>query len=153
MGCDLGRRPLDEHQALLDDVGPVRNLEGVQDVVVGDDEADILGLLVQENFLEFLDGQGIDPRERLVQDQEFGLQQERPANLELAPLAAGKAVGGLLRQAGEAQLFQQAGGNFFLFGLWVGEELQDHSEVALDRGLEENGILLGQIGDAEPGAG
>jgi len=121
--------------------------------VVGDDEADILGLLVQENFLEFLDGQGIDPRERLVQDQEFGLQQERPANLELAPLAAGKAVGGLLLQAGEAQLFQQAGGNFFLFELWVGEELQDHSEVALDRGLEENGILLGQIGDAEPGAG
>src|SRR6266550_3842561 len=70
------------------DVGAVHDVERLLDVVIGDQHADAAVTQSGDDRLDVVDGDGIDAGERLVQQQELRLGDERPRDLEPAPLPA-----------------------------------------------------------------
>jgi len=84
----LGRSPGGKHFAILYDVGAMRHTQGLAHLVVGNQDADSLAAQIADDFLDIHHGQGVDPRERLVQQDEGRLKHQRPCNLQPPPLAS-----------------------------------------------------------------
>ena len=72
---------------MIHDVGAVCYAESFPHVVVGDEDADSLAAQLPNQVLKVLYRQRIDPRKRLVQQNEDRLKRQRPRNLQPAPLA------------------------------------------------------------------
>jgi len=106
--------------------------------MVGNDDADSFFPEPAERLLKFLDGQGVDSREGLVEKDEPRFEDEGPADFELAPLAATQAVSWLLEEAGKFKFLEEIVGQFRSFLPLVGLELEDEPEILLDGGLEED---------------
>jgi len=119
--------------------------------VVGDDDAQALFPEPEHDLLKLDDRQGVDAGERLVEKKELGPEGERPADLELPPLAAAQAVGGLPGQRQQAELVQEFVRDPLPLRAAVWKELQDELQVLPDSGLEEDRVLLGKIGDPQAG--
>src|SRR5262245_35643824 len=64
---DLARRPRHQNLAAVQDVGPVGDGERLAHVVIGDQDADTAVAQAGHDLLDVADGDGVDPRERLVE--------------------------------------------------------------------------------------
>ena len=117
----------------LDDRAEVHDGDAIRDVahhrqVVGDEEVRELELVLQ--LLEQVDDLSLDRdverRDRLVGDDEVGVERERAREPDPLPLAAGELVGvaprGVLRQADGAQELSDAAGRFLPVGEPVGAQ-------------------------------
>src|SRR6185295_18754082 len=139
-----------EYCALVDDVGAVADAQRFTHVVVGDQHADAALLEIADDALDVEHGDGVDARERLVEQDESGLGPQRARNFEAPTLAAGERQGGVLAQVGNAQLTEQLGQALLDLRRREPLQLEHRLHVFLHRKLAEDGVLLRQIGDAEP---
>ena len=77
------------------------------DVVVCDDDADILGLELGDDVLDVLDRYWVYTCERLVQEDELGVDGQGPCYLAAAALASGELDTVALAYLGETELIDQ----------------------------------------------
>ena len=82
---ELVARAAYQDLAQVDDMRAMRDLERVPHVVVGNEHADAPRGEPLDDALELGDGDGVDARERLVQEQEFGLDCKRAGDLRAPP--------------------------------------------------------------------
>ena len=78
--------------AVVDDIGPVRDLQCFPHVVVGDQDADAHRLQVPMMPWMSSDRDRVDPRERLVEEDIPGADHQRARDLDPPALAAGERV-------------------------------------------------------------
>src|SRR5262245_36002501 len=100
-----------------------------------------------DDLLDVTDRDGIDTRERLVQEEVLRRRHERPRDLETAALAAGERVGGIAREGREVELGQELAGAFPALGGREVQRLEDGEQVLLDGQLPEYRRFLWQIAD------
>ena len=122
------RRPLLEDRPFIQEVGPVRDGEGLADVVVGDDHADVAVLELGDDVLDVLHGDWVHPRERFVQQDELGVDGQGARDLAAAPLAAGELDAQRLADLGEVEFVDQ--------GLQAGAALLARHAPHLHHGLD-----------------
>src|SRR5271168_3428087 len=93
-----------EDTPFVDDVGAVGNGEGFADVVIRDQYPDSACFQVEDDLLQIQDGNRIDARKRLIQQDEGRLDAETAGDLYPAPFAAGKRVAAGLAYVAQIQL-------------------------------------------------
>ena len=82
--------------AVADEVTPVDDGENLAGVVIGDQHADPFALEMADHRLDVVDGEWIDVRKGLIEQEEGGLDDQRAGDFEAAPLSSGKAARFLL---------------------------------------------------------
>src|SRR5216683_267816 len=92
IAAEVSRRPGSKHFAVLDDVGAMGYAQGLAHLVVGDQDSDSLAAQLADDLLDIHYGQRVDPRKRLIQQNEGWLQHQRPRNLQPSPLASRQRV-------------------------------------------------------------
>ena len=91
---DLGRRPDLDEAAVLHDRDAVADLQGFVEVVRDEDDRLLEALLeAQHLVLHLAPDQRVERRERLVEDQHFGIDGERPREADALLHAAAQLVG------------------------------------------------------------
>ena len=75
---------MNEHLAVVDDVGAVHHAQGLAHAVVGDDHADAALSQMAHGVLDLLHRPGVDAGERLVQQDEPRLGGQRARDLDAA---------------------------------------------------------------------
>ena len=147
----LGRAAF-EHAPFADDVGAVADTQGFADTVVGDQHTDAAVLEKADDFLDVQHGDRIDPREGLVEQDEFGVGGQRARDLDAAPFAARQRQRRIGRQPRNAQLVEQL--DQALLDLRFGQALQfQHRAYVLGHGeLAEHRGFLRQVREPQAGA-
>src|SRR5690606_4523695 len=85
---NLGGGALHQHRAAMNDDGMVDQLQRLTYIVVGDENTDATILQMRHEVANIADGDGVDARERLVEQHEGRLCRERACNFHAATLTA-----------------------------------------------------------------
>ena len=85
---DFAGRTRDDDLAFADDVGPVRDLERVAHVVVGNEYADAFPGEAGYGRLQVGHRNWVDARERLIQQEDLRFRDQCPGNLGAAAFSA-----------------------------------------------------------------
>ena len=93
--------------AAADDVGAVADAQRLAHVVVGDEHADVALGQVFHDALDIDNRNGVDARERFVQQHETRFHRQRAGDLHAPALAARQTQTFLVAQVGDMQLVQQ----------------------------------------------
>src|SRR5690349_3459008 len=99
----------------MHNIGAVHDAECLAYIVVGDENADAAILEVFDEIADVVDGEGVDRRERLVEQNECGPRRQCPGDLGTAPLAARKRLSETMPDAAEIKLVDQGFGPLFSF--------------------------------------
>ena len=91
-------------------------MERLAHVVVGDQDAHAALPEILDDFLDVGDGERIDARERLVEQDELRLEREAARNLDAAALTARKLRAAPLLDVLDVKLFEQGFILVFLLG-------------------------------------
>src|SRR6188508_2557041 len=75
-----------EDFAFPENIGPIRDFQGLAHVVIGDQDADSAVAEVGDDLLDVDDGNGVDAREGLVEQDERRVGGQGAADLEAPPL-------------------------------------------------------------------
>ena len=67
MSDDLRRSSVHQYLSIVKDIGPINNVQRFPYVMIGDQDPDSAILKMCYQFPNVIDGDRIDPRERLVQ--------------------------------------------------------------------------------------
>ena len=102
------RGALLEDGSFIKQVSPVSDREGLANIVVGDDHTDILVFQFGDDELYVFDGDRVDSGERLVKQDELGVDGECPCNLAAASLASRELDSEALAYLREIELVDQA---------------------------------------------
>src|SRR6476660_10222633 len=86
---ELFRSAGSENRPVVDDISAVSDLQGFSDIVISDEDPDLLGFQMIYDLLNLQDSDRIDPRKRLVQQNEFRGNHQRSRYLHSTPLASG----------------------------------------------------------------
>src|SRR5438552_1829142 len=86
--AELFRSSRSENGSVIDNISAVSDLQGFSDIVVRDENPDALGFQMVDNSLNLQHRNRIDPRKRLIQQDELGRNHERPCNLHTAPFSS-----------------------------------------------------------------
>src|ERR1044071_3524983 len=84
-----------EDFAFPENIGPIRDFQGLAHVVIGDEHADPAVPEVGDDLLDVDDGNGVDAGEGLVEEDEGRVGGQGATDLEAAPFSAREGVGGL----------------------------------------------------------
>ena len=109
--------------------------------MVGDDDADILVLEFGDDVLDILHGDGIHPRERFVQQDEFRVDGQGTGNLATPPLAARQLDAQALAHFREVEFVDERLQPFLPVGpghighLHHGHDIVLHGHLAEDRSV------------------
>src|SRR5690606_4237374 len=76
-----------EDGSRMHDMRPVRYLQGLPDIMVRNQHADATILEVRDDLLDVSDGDRIDPRERLVEQDELRVVHQRACNFHAPAFA------------------------------------------------------------------
>ena len=87
VGSQLLGRARHEHLTVEEQVGTVGDAQRLMHVVVGDEHADVFALQLEDDALDVLHGDGVDTGERLVQEDEVGVDGQGTGDLGAATLA------------------------------------------------------------------
>src|SRR5258708_35261406 len=101
----------------------------------------------RHNGLNVVHRDRVDAGERLVQQHELGLGDERPGDLEAAALAARQLERLLTAQGFDRELVEQALEPLMLLALVDGQRLGDRQDVPFPGALAEPRPLLRQAAD------
>jgi hypothetical protein len=85
---DFVWRPFGQNVAAVNDVGPIDQPEGFPNIVIGNQNADTSPLEVTHEILDVADRDGVDARERLVEEHERRFAGERAGYFAPPSLAA-----------------------------------------------------------------
>src|SRR5258707_1536477 len=110
VGGELFGRAGTEDFAFPENIGPIRDFQGLTDVVVGDQDADPAVPQVRDDLLDVDDGNVVDACERLVQQAEGRGAGPGAAELDATPFSPGEGVGGLPGDVTDARLVEQLPG-------------------------------------------
>src|SRR2546428_843388 len=147
---DLAARARHENLALVQDVGAIGDRERLTHVVVGDQDADAPVAQAPDDLLDVADGDGVDARERLVEQQVLRRGHQRAGDLQPAPLAARQGEGRVRGERGQVQLRQQlARARATLVHREV-ERLEDGQQSFLGGQLAEHRRILVQCSPQPP---
>src|ERR1700712_635530 len=139
--------------AIVDDIGCFADVERLTDVVVGDQDADALGLEMVDDLFDVAHGDRVDARERFIQQDEFGRCCQGAGDFDAASLTARKAHAQVVADVRDVELLKQA---FQLLATSGPVELlaglEDGHDVVRYRQFAEDRRFLGQIADACAGA-
>src|ERR1700730_2010231 len=92
IGGQTCRSAAAENHAIVDDIGPICNSERLAHIVIGHQDADPAILKMEDYFLYLGDRYRVDSRERLVQQHNLGLVDQRARNLHAPALAARQRI-------------------------------------------------------------
>src|SRR5262245_60100008 len=87
--CEKRRSSAAEYHSVVHDVCPVRNAQRFTDVVISDQHADAALLQMKNDLLNIADGDWVDARERLVEQDEPRRDDQRACDLRAATLTSG----------------------------------------------------------------
>ena len=91
---------------------------------------------------------GIDARERLVEQNDFGIRDQAAGDFQPPPLAAGKRQGQRLAQLDDVELFQQLlAAPVSRFAVET-QQFHDAKQVLFDGEFAEDAGFLGEIAHA-----
>ena len=96
-----------EDVSFKQEVGPVCDVKGFLDVVIGDQDADAFGPQLRDDVLDVLDGDGIDPGKRFIEENETGVRSEGPGDFRPPLLAAAEDIAAVVPDVGQAEFFEQ----------------------------------------------
>jgi hypothetical protein len=105
-----------------------------------------------DHLLDLADGDRVDAGERLVEQHELRLEDERARHLDAAPLAAREGGTAQMSLACETEFLEQFVQPLAPDRRLVLHGLEDRVEIVRDREAPEDRRFLRQIGDAEPRA-
>src|SRR2546423_1336267 len=105
--AELLRSTPSENPAFIDDVRAVGHRERLADVVVGDQHPDPARLQVENDLLQVEHRDRVDARERLIEQDELGLDTQAARDLDPAPLAARECVSSVPPDVSQAELVDQ----------------------------------------------
>ena len=88
----------------MHDIGAVHDAERLAHIVIGNENADAAVLEMLDEIADVVDGEGIDRRERLVEQNEGGPCRESARDLGAAPLAARKRFSAAVPDTAEIDL-------------------------------------------------
>ena len=145
-------RAFGDNFAVVEDVGPVGDLQGAFDVVVGDEDADAGGNEPADFGLQLLHGNRVHAGKRLVQQNQRRIGHHRPGDFQLAAFPAGQKSRLAVDDLAEAEPFDQVVGPAFAFGLADGHGFQNRQQIFPDRQPLKDAGFLRQIAHAQSGA-
>src|SRR5215471_14081761 len=70
-----------ENRSIVDDISAISDLQGFSDVVISDKNPDLLGFQMINDSLNFQHRNRVDARKRLIQQDEFRRNDQRPRYL------------------------------------------------------------------------
>ena len=126
----------------MDNIGSVHDLQGLPHVMISDQDPDPPVLELPYDALDVIHGDRIDPRKRLVQEDERGVGRESPGDFGPPPFPPGQRVSSALGQMGDVQIAQQGLGPIGTLRARHAPRLQNRQDVLLDRELPEDRRLL-----------
>ena len=117
--------------------------------MIGDQDADALGLEVMDDLLDIAHRDRVDPGKGFVEQDELGVGGQRASNLHAASLTAGQAHAEAVGDMVDMEFLQQA----FQFCLTPGAvqvlaRFEDGHDVVGHRQLAEDRGFLRQVADA-----
>ena len=138
------------------DVGAIGDLKGLVDVLLDDQHVDAEIVADPAQHLEeFAQQDRCQPQRRLVEQHEFRFRHQTARDRQLALLAAGQGAGELLAALGQDREPLQHLLHALAHALHIAveEEAATDLKVLLDGHARQDGLLRGDVGDAEPGHG
>src|SRR5262249_23724982 len=128
----LGWRAVGDHLALMNYVTAISNAECFVDVVIRKQDCDTG--IAETNYLaaQIFDGFWIDAAERLVEQNQLRMRNERPRDFQLAALAAGRCAGHVLANLCQPELLEESVDDLAAFGAAELECLADCQEIVFD---------------------
>ena len=137
-----------QHLAVIDDVGAIDQAERLAHIVVGDQHADAARRQVVDQRLDVADGDRVDARERLVEQDERGAAGQRPGDFAAPAFTARQRNRRRFAQPSDPEFFQERVELLLAAAfVWL-HQLQHGHDVLLDREPTEDRGLLRQIADA-----
>jgi hypothetical protein len=104
---EFGREPAFKDLPVGHDVRAVGDAEGFANVVIGDQDTDAVALEVQNYLANIVDREGVDPGERLIQQDESRLRRQAAGDLDAAPLTARQRIPPNATYVSHAELYEQ----------------------------------------------
>src|SRR6201984_2050656 len=92
-----------ENPSLVDDVGPIRHRQSFADVMIGDQDPDPASPKIGDDFLQIQNGDWIDARKRLVQQNKRRVDAERTRDFDSPPFSARQRVTTILPDVFQSQ--------------------------------------------------
>ena len=105
---------------------------------------------MHDQVADVADGDGVDTREGLVQQDEMGIGGERPGDLHPAAFAAGEGQRRGAAQVGNGEFRQQRLQNRLPPVARFLHHLEHGADVVLHGQAAEDGRFLGKVSDAQP---
>ena len=138
--------------AFVEEVGAVGDGQGLVDVVVGDDHADVHRLEFGDDMLDVLDGDRVDAGEGFVEEDEFRVDGQGAGDFAAAALTAGELDALVLADFLETELVDQRLEPVEAVFLVEAGHFHDREDVVLHAHRAEDRGFLRQIADAFLGA-
>ena len=141
------RRPLLQDRSFIKQIGAVGDGEGLADIVVGDDDADVAVFEFGDDVLNILDGNRVNAGKGLVQQDELRVDGQGAGDLAPAPLTSGELDAEALAHLAEVELidelFQTVAA--LLFGHL--RHFHHGHQIVFDGHLAEDGSFLREVSD------
>ena len=93
--------------AFVDDVGTVTNIEGLADIMVGNQDTDTAVAQVSNDPFDVTYGNGIDPCKGFIQQHDLRRHGQGPGDLKAPSFPPGKAHGQGIGDMGNAQFLEE----------------------------------------------
>lgn len=91
----------------MDDVSTVHKFEGFSYVVVGDEDAKSSFLEPPQDFLYFVNSNGVDAAKRFIKQEQLGLRHQGSRDFKPPFLTPTQGKGSAGSQASQVEFFQQ----------------------------------------------
>src|SRR5471032_1321935 len=91
VGQDSGRIAFGDQLSIIDDIGSFADVQGLADVVVGDQYTDALGLEVMDDLFDIANGNRVDPGKGFIEQDEFRRGGQGAGDFHATPFTTGQA--------------------------------------------------------------
>ena len=148
IGGEFDRCSAPKDPAVVDDVSPIGNLQGLSGIVIGDENSDSTIRQPADQFSDFQNRNRIDSRKGLVEQHEIRVEGQTAGDFGSPSFATGEAVCARSRQSHQTEFPEKLRRLFFpLRSAEVGG-FEHRQNVVPDRHSPENRRFLRKIPDS-----
>src|SRR5262245_16981175 len=141
---------LHENTSFVHDVCAIGNSQRLSNVVVRDQDAESALPQPCQDVLDLTHGNGVDPDERLVEQDEGGFAYQRPGDLDAPPLSARELVGMAVGEVGEIEILEQLSQTLLSSARVERQGLQHRQDVVAHREPPKDTGFLSQVTESHP---